>query len=593
MMQATRRLRDRLKRAGSLMVIQSVLLAVVGLGAVAILVLRLEDNRVAAQTLRNHLEADMMHDALRADVMAARLRDSDRGDVERDLAEHAGRFRELLAANRQLSLPEALAGRLAAVESQAQSYITSAEQTVGGLLAGRDVDLAAYLQRFRALETLMEQASDAVGTFASDAEAAGRRAATLSTVLLLVIGLVAVAQAIRGSRRLAADVSVPLLELSAAMLSLAEGERGQEIPSLARDDEIGEMARAVQVFKETGLRAESLAEQAAREHAALEAERENQHQRDAAAEREASAERERQRSLQEDAREQRRLEQEQRSQRIGALTEAFERQASAVLSSVAEAAAQLLQSATALGDGAGRSRERAESVAAAASRTAGNVDSVAAASEQMSATVSHITAQVADASQQTQHAVSETQRTRQIVAGLSDAAQTIGRVVELIRSIAAQTNLLALNATIEAARAGEAGRGFAVVAHEIKELARQTADATGEISSQVTTVQQITAETVNAIAGITEAIDSLAGISATIAAAVSEQNDTTRDIARSALQAADDTRTVSELIRDVSHAAAQSGDTAAGVRDSARSLASEAHQLRGEVDRFLSGVRVA
>jgi methyl-accepting chemotaxis protein len=177
--------------------------------------------------------------------------------------------------------------------------------------------------------------------------------------------------------------------------------------------------------------------------------------------------------------------------------------------------------------------------------------------------------------------------------GLTQAAQKIGQVVDLITSIAGQTNLLALNATIEAARAGEAGRGFAVVASEVKSLAVQTAKATEEIGSQISAMQTATSEAVAAIGRIGGTIGRVNDIASTITAAIQVQDTSTKEIAGNVQQAAVGTQEVSGTIGEVSAAASRAGETANGVLGAASRLAQEADRLKQHVDQFLTSVRAA
>ena len=204
-----------------------------------------------------------------------------------------------------------------------------------------------------------------------------------------------------------------------------------------------------------------------------------------------------------------------------------------------------------------------------------------------------ISRQVSESASMANRAVAEAEETTAQVAGLSEGAQKIGAIVDLINDIASKTNLLALNATIEAARAGEAGRGFAVVASEVKALAEQTSKATAEITGHIAGVQTATDRASHAILGIGKRIHEINNIASTIAAAVEEQGSATNEIARNVEQAAQGTVEVTRNIAGVNQAAEASSASASQVLSSATELASQAEKLRHEMNRFLSTVRAA
>jgi methyl-accepting chemotaxis protein len=222
-------------------------------------------------------------------------------------------------------------------------------------------------------------------------------------------------------------------------------------------------------------------------------------------------------------------------------------------------------------------QETAQSLAAAAEQTNGQSTTVSTASEQLAASVNEIARQIAESSRIIGAAVSEAQKSEQMVSELVNAAGKIGDVSKLIADIAGQTNLLALNATIEAARAGEAGKGFAVVASEVKSLASQTAKATEEIEQQIKGIQDSSHSTAAAIREITKVIGQVSEISTSISGAVEEQSAATRE--------------VSQNITGVTQAAAETGRNSASVLSEAQSLSRQATDLEGQVDKFLLNVR--
>ncbi len=382
---------------------------------------------------------------------------------------------------------------------------------------------------------------DVEKTFWSKAQLTGGMA--VLTVLIVVFVALSIAR----------SVAKPVKEMTNVMDALARGDRTVDIPARDRKDEIGEMAVAVQVFKEGMIEADRLAEEQRREQ-------------------EARAE---------------------RAKRIEDLCKAFDATSTEAVKSVAAAASQMQSSSEAMGVTAEEANRQASAVAAASEQASANVQTVASAAEELSSSISEISRQVTQASQIASAAVTEAERTNIKVQGLAQAANKIGEVVALITDIAEQTNLLALNATIEAARAGDAGKGFAVVASEVKNLANQTAKATDEIGAQIAGIQTATQEAVAAIESITQTISKINEVNSGVASAVEEQGAATQEIARNVEQAAAGTHEVSSNIAGVSQAANDTGTAAGQIKTAAGELSRQSEKLRTEVDKFLAGVRSA
>ncbi len=229
---------------------------------------------------------------------------------------------------------------------------------------------------------------------------------------------------------------------------------------------------------------------------------------------------------------------------------------------------------------------QAQVVSSSSEQVNKNLQTVATGSEEMSASIKEIAKNAHESAKVATSAVRVADETNQIVAKLGDSSTEIGQVIKVITSIAQQTNLLALNATIEAARAGEAGKGFAVVANEVKELAKQTAKATEDISRKIEAIQGDTKGAVSAIAQIGEVIKQVNDISNTIATAVEEQNATTNEMARNVSEAA---RGSSEISRNIAGVAQAAQSTARGAGDSSKAagtLAEMSTRLRELVAQF-------
>ena len=373
---------------------------------------------------------------------------------------------------------------------------------------------------------------------------------TIAAWVGLLVGLVLALFIAIATRR---SIVPPIVATTEAMGHLAAGDLNVRIEGRERGDEIGRMAQALEVFRAGLARQKELeASQRAEEKSRME-----------------------------------------RAARIEAMTRAFDQDASGSVQLVASAATQLQTTAGAMSATAVQTSNQAGAVASASEQAAGNVQTVSAAAEELTVAISEISRQVIHSREISDQAADEAVKAGHVVEDLAGAVQKIGDVVNLINEIASQTNLLALNATIEAARAGEAGKGFAVVANEVKHLANQTARATGEISQQITSVQDQTARVVETIRGIVAIIQDLGGTATGIAAAVEEQAAATSDIARNVEAAAQGTTEVSNNVVGLQEAAGQTGISAREVLEASGELNLQAGSLNRLIAGFLQDVRQA
>jgi methyl-accepting chemotaxis protein len=400
----------------------------------------------------------------------------------------------------------------------------------------------------------LAEASGVAGRLGEQSKAEAQVGMTQSGRIGLMAGLVVILVLIGSAAFSMVNIARPIRRIGEVLLALANGNKDVEIPFTARGDEVGEAARAAQTFKDNLARID-----------AMEAEQKEAEARAAA----------------------------QRRSDMIQLADTFEAAIGSIIGTVSSASTQLESAAGTLTQTAETTQRLSTTVAAASEEASTNVQSVASATEELSGSVGEIGRQVQESSRIAGEAVQQAQRTDARMAELQQAANRIGDVVKLITAVAEQTNLLALNATIEAARAGDAGRGFAVVAQEVKALAAQTAKATDEIASQITSMQAVTSDSVASIKEINQTIGRMSEIAAAIAAAVEEQGAATQEISRNVQNAASGTSQVAGNIVEVNRGASETGSASAQVLSSAQSLSSDSSRLKGEVERFLSTVRAA
>jgi methyl-accepting chemotaxis protein len=552
-------LRTRLLIAGIAAVIAILVTAGVGLFGMMRSNAGLDISITSTSAVLNQKQADMMHDALRGDVLFALVTgpsgaQEDQEAIKTDLADHVASFEESITRLQSLPLSPEIRTAVDEVVPPLKAYITAAQEIVAlGLkdtVGGRE-KFPQFIVAFTDLEERMETLGELIESLGNSAGAEAQATNHRLIIVIAIASLVAMVGLIVINWVIAGSITRPIRGMVRAMEQLAAGDKSIDVPGLDRGDEVGNMAQAVQVFKDNALRADSLAE------------RQNGDQ-------------------------QRR---EERTRQIETLCQDFDRQVMKRLEIVTGAVSEMETTAQSMSRVAEQTAAEATHVSTSSEAASGSVNAVAAATEELAASIGEIGSRMQRSREIAGQAASQALATNAQIKQLAEAAQKIGAVVQLITDIASQTNLLALNATIEAARAGEAGKGFAVVASEVKNLANQTGKATEDISLQINSIQAETGQAVQAIESIAGTIDEINQITSSVATAVEEQNSATKEIARSVEQAANGTRDMSMSIQTVTDAAGQTGAAAGQMLGSSSALSDEAKALRQEVEQFLSTIR--
>ncbi len=371
--------------------------------------------------------------------------------------------------------------------------------------------------------------------------------AIISTILMVGLLALAISFSFRAIAR-------PLRSLTAVMGKLAGGDRTQDVPHLGRADEIGDIARAVQVFKDNALEMDRLSTERRTERLAAEA---------------------------------------QRKQSMNSMATDLENTVGQMVEALTRSVVDMRSTADVLSTTAEETTRRSSLVATASEQATQTVGTVATATEELSSSSLEIARQVTYSASMTDQARVQAGKASETVAQLMEAADKIGTVIGLISNIAGQTNLLALNATIEAARAGEAGKGFSVVASEVKNLATQTAKATEDISAQISGIQEATRAAVADIDSIAGLIAKISEIASTVAAAAEEQKAATEEIARNVQEVARGAQDVSQNIASVSQSADRTSGAVSTVLTATSAITNSVDGLRSRVLAFINDIRNA
>jgi methyl-accepting chemotaxis protein len=475
------------------------------------------------------------------------------GDRDMAAAERERASRELALVKAAPPADPALAKIIDALPGQVEKLLTASEQLIGSAASTEEV-FAALIKTGVKLGDDAEALRNEYQTSRSSDIMTALHTAEEATVSGSIAAVAGVAIGIILACLITVSISSLIKRINRTMSKLAGGDLTVEVEGAERGDQIGEMARAVGIFKDNAIRI---------------AEVESDKKRLAE-----QAERERKAGLHE-------------------LASRLERTVRDVADAVKQSAQRMYDGATTMNGAAERTKTQSSAVATASEQASVNVQTVASAAEELSASIHEIGRQAQSSATVARRAAEQASQTTTVMEGLSQAADRIGEVVKLINAIAAQTNLLALNATIEAARAGDAGRGFAVVASEVKNLASQTARATEDIATQIAAIQGETREAAAAIKDIEAVITEINQIASSTASAVEEQTAATAEIARNVQQAAVGTDEVSSNIAGVLKAAAETDQHARIALDDSNRLSGQADELWQAVVGFVEDVKAA
>ncbi len=348
-------------------------------------------------------------------------------------------------------------------------------------------------------------------------------------------------------------VSKPLQSLVISTGKLVDKDWSAEIDGTDRDDEIGQMAKALVLFKNNGIENEKLTA----------AQKEEDEKRLA------------------------------RARNIEAIVESFRQESAEVTVALEGATQEMSESSITMSNIANDTNKLSESVVLSAENVGQNVNNVSAATEEMTASIKEISSQLSRTNQMAADAKKVSHTTVEKMKVLESSAHEISSVIEIISDIAEQTNLLALNATIEAARAGEAGKGFAVVANEVKSLASETAKATEQVRTQIARIQGDTTDAVSFIEKISTSIEDLTDNMLTISGAVDEQSSATQEISRNVMEASRLTNSVVSSIGEVTEATRDTQNTSQSVNTLAESLSERSDTLKRSINGFIDKIKSA
>lgn len=510
--------------------------------------------KTSIEVMQRHMNADMMHDGIRGNVYSAIVGAANNDpelvkSSQEEIADMSEKFTQNVEDNKAAHIPADIYDQFTVIEKSVVAYTGFSNKiSQNAHDAAKILGMLPEFNRvFGVLEEDQGKATDMILAWSDNLHKYGKQLEIVLNITLVIQFFMIVFLPIYVSRA----IFCPIKSLSGTMESLSSGDTSQSVQYIDRQDEIGAMARTVDVFRNNAIKIDRMNEEKNRELQEAEA----------------------------------------RRQTMNRVAAAFQSLMHDLAAGVGSKAAQMQNSAQEMARIAADTRGRSESVATISGDAAQSSAQVAAAAEELSASIKEISAQTQNSNGVAQDAARTAQVAQQNIESLKEKSQNVSQVIEVIGSIADQINLLALNATIESARAGEAGKGFAVVASEVKGLASQVARATEQIGTQIADMQQATTNSVDSVLQIITIISQVSDSTTTVAAAVEEQTAVTSDIANNILRTSNGVQEISGNIDAVQDSATQTGKVAQGILEYANDISAQATVMNNKVEEFLNNVR--
>lgn len=520
-----------------------------------------EQLQKAAQIVRRHMHGDMMHDAIRADLLAARLAKTTANnpgidEADKDFGEHADAFKQDIEANLQENVPAGLKADMQAVNAALQTYIAAGQSALSALRKDADNkdDIAKFDERFTFLEGANEALSEALLSWTEAAKTQSAANSYGAKLWIALFASLALLCSIATPVYATASIFVPLRRMQRVMSEIVMGRAETAVPYIDRGDEMGDVARSVDVFRANIAQIHEMTARQVQQQEAVQLEKQ---------------------------------------QILADLALRFEGRVQSIIRNVGSVTGELLETAQSMNGITSTAHTRAASAASESRDATLAAQSIATSVEDMFSAAKEIAVQISQSTALVKETVEQVSKAEVASTELRSANAEIGTIVQVIQEITGQINLLALNATIESARAGEAGKGFAVVAAEVKNLANQTSKATEQISDQIARVQNVSQEVVDVFSTIKNSIEKVDQYSAMVAAAAEQQTSTTNEISSSMAASVRGVSRVSEDIGKVMEASDEASSSASRVLESAQLLSSQSSSLEDAVTSFLDDVKAA